>query len=472
MKIFTQTIDWPSPQLLAKWVMAAPHRIWLDSAMTDHSRGRYSFITGNPLWRWEMQNPDDFFLYSQENKVTLSSWNFLNKTLHALQKSISKCNQSDDSFFYGGLVGFLSYEAFHTQMLPNYKMKDMLSPLAYFLFCDSGLILDHQKKNAQLFSLGIHTDSKSCDIKLAKKRVACLLDEIKTLEASSDIQQSLVDWTLINQGKNEQITYLKKIKNTLEAIHRGDCYQVNLSRRLHFKSSSPNTHPESLYLNLRQQSPAPQMAFINLGSTQILSASPETLFEIKRKKITTFPIKGTRPRDDNLNRDTSLKNELANSHKDRAELLMITDLMRNDLGRICDYGTIQVPQILRVETFAQVHHLVAEICGRLKNNVSALEALQALFPGGSISGAPKIKAMEIIDQTETHPRGIYTGSIGYINLNGNADFNIAIRTALLQNKNLYYWSGGGIVADSNPQQEWDETLHKARGIFQTLRVNN
>ncbi|MCP5468135.1 MAG: aminodeoxychorismate synthase component I [Deltaproteobacteria bacterium] len=473
MNIYSQAIDWPAPEQLASWVMHAPHRIWLDSAMTDHTRGRYSLVTGNPLWRWEVNTNSEAWLYSQNNsQKKSSSWDFLRKTLKKFNSQKIQTKEIPGSFFCGGFIGFLSYEAFHHSFLPNSKLKTRHLPLAYFLFCDSGILLDHLKKKSWVFSLGLNEQTQSFENTLAKKRALTIIEEIQNTKKPQTANDISFDWVQNNSDNHEKKSYLKKIEKILQAIHRGDCYQVNLSRELHFKCAQINSQNAAiLYLKLRQESSAPQMAFLNLGDQQILSASPETLFKMQKNQILTFPIKGTRPRAKSCNQDTLIKNELLNSEKDRAELLMIADLLRNDLGKVCEYGSVRVPQLFSLESFAQVHHLVAEVCGNLKEAYNAFDVLQALFPGGSITGAPKLKAIEIIDELELHSRGIYTGSIGYMDLHGNANFNIAIRTSLLQNQDLYYWTGGGIVADSKPEEEWQETLNKAQGILKTLKLS-
>ncbi len=265
----------------------------------------------------------------------------------------------------------------------------------------------------------------------------------------------------------DRLQYLQKIALIKEALVRGDCYQVNLSQRF---TAEGDWDSAELYLRLRACSAAPQMAFLNLGEARILSASPETLLQIQGKVASSFPIKGTRPRKEDSAADRLELETLMASAKDDAELLMIVDLVRNDLGQFCEIGSIEVPARKSVESFPTVHHLVGHVQGRLRGDVSPLQALLQISPGGSITGAPKRKAMEIIAQLEEVPRGIYTGSIGYLGLNGQAAFNIAIRTALLRGRRLEYSAGGGIVADSDPGAEYEESLQKAKGFFMALGI--
>jgi aminodeoxychorismate synthase component I len=241
-------------------------------------------------------------------------------------------------------------------------------------------------------------------------------------------------------------------------IAAGDIYQVNLSQRFQTTLEVPAVEA---YRALRQVNPAPYAAYLDLGSAQVLSSSPECFLRMNGRDVVTRPIKGTLPR-------ACDPNQLLRSAKDNAELLMITDLERNDLGRVCEFGSVHVPSLVTVESYATVHHLVATVAGRLRPEVSHVAAVRACFPGGSITGAPKIRAMQIIDELEPHARGLYTGAIGYFGYNGVSDFNIAIRTTILQKGRLTFHAGGGIVADSEPVAEYEETLAKAEGIIRAL----
>jgi para-aminobenzoate synthetase component 1 len=262
-----------------------------------------------------------------------------------------------------------------------------------------------------------------------------------------------------------QSHYQEKIATAKKYIHEGDIYQVNLSHR--FTTEIP-IDPFELYRRQREVCPAPYSAYLDIGNHHILSSSPELFFEITNGIITTRPIKGTIPRGKTPEEDHYNRHSLTHSEKDHAELLMITDLERNDLGKICEYGSVTVTEHAKLETYSHVHHLVSTITGKLKKNVTPFQSLLALFPGGSITGAPKKRAMEIIQALETTPREVYTGAIGYITDDGDTQFNIAIRTAYTEGKNLHFHAGGGITADSDPKSEWDETCTKAKGFIETV----
>jgi para-aminobenzoate synthetase component 1 len=263
----------------------------------------------------------------------------------------------------------------------------------------------------------------------------------------------------------EQVEYEAAVRQALRYIAAGDCYQVNLSQRLHASLVGPAW---SLYEQLRRRSPAPYAAYLDCGDHQVLSSSPELFLRVRGREVETRPIKGTRPRGATPEEDAALRAELLTSAKDAAELLMIVDLERNDLGRVCEFGSVHVPALRELESYRNVHHLVATVRGRLRPEIDPLGCLRALFPGGSITGAPKIRAMEIIEELEPLRRGVYTGAIGWVDAQGNGEWNIAIRTMVVKERMAYFQVGGGIVADSDPESEFLETLTKARGMLRAL----
>ena len=257
--------------------------------------------------------------------------------------------------------------------------------------------------------------------------------------------------------------FVARVKVAQEYIASGDIYQVNLSQQFH-TTLPPQTRLLALYDRLRAVSPAPMAAYLNMGEAEVLSSSPETFLRMHGRSVETRPIKGTRPRFADPELDSRSAFELKTSEKEIAELVMITDLERNDLGRVCEFGSIKVTEMLKHERLEQVHHLVSSVTGQLREEADQLDALQACFPGGSITGAPKKRAMEVIEELETLPRGLYTGAIGYLGFNGESQFNIAIRTLVREGRRLSYGVGAGIVADSCPEMEYEETLQKAEGI--------
>ncbi len=264
--------------------------------------------------------------------------------------------------------------------------------------------------------------------------------------------------------------YLAAIGRAKEYIRQGDIYQVNLSQRFSTDLTMP---PFELYKRLRQINPAPFAAYLDCGDVKMISASPERFLKIdaKNRYIETRPIKGTRPRGKTTIEDERLKNALINSAKDRAEHVMIVDLERNDLGRVCEYGSVKWAELMVLEQYATVSHLVSKVNGRLRADADAADCLMNCFPGGSITGAPKIRAMEIIDELEPAKRSAYTGAIGYIGFNGNMDTNIVIRSFINKGDKLHFQVGGGIVSDSDPEAEYQETLDKAGALMEAVGVS-
>ena len=267
----------------------------------------------------------------------------------------------------------------------------------------------------------------------------------------------------------DRVGYEAAVARAVEYVHAGDCFQVNLSQRL---LAPLREHPLELYGRLRQLNPAPFAAYFDLGDFQVLSASPERFLRVENGEVETRPIKGTRPRGRTPDEDAALAAELAANPKDRAENVMIVDLMRNDLGRVCEFGSVRVPRVCEVETFRYVHHLVSEVRGKLRPGLGPLDLLAAAFPGGSVTGAPKVRAMEIIAELEPTARGPYCGSLGFVGFDGSMDTNILIRTFTAGRGWVQFPVGGGIVADSDPAREYEETLHKAAGLLRALDLAN
>ena len=277
-----------------------------------------------------------------------------------------------------------------------------------------------------------------------------------------------------NNGKKVELKggfshkgYIAAVEKARRYIIDGDIFEVNLSQRF---ETELNITPYELYKRLRKINPAPFAGYLNFDGVSIVSASPERFIRLRGDNVETRPIKGTRPRGANPQQDETLADELINSPKDRAENIMIVDLERNDLGRVCRYGSVKVTELAILEVFPTVFHLTSTVVGRLDEEKKAIDLLRATFPGGSITGAPKVRAMEIIDELEPTRRSVYTGSIGYIGFNGDIDLNIAIRTFIVKKNKAYFQVGGAVVYDSDPEAEYQETLHKAKAMIDSLNA--
>ena len=360
--------------------------------------------------------------------------------------------------FQGGLIGYLAYDlAPRIEAIPQSFPGSSPIPALRFGLYDTFVLVDHQRDRAKLWGLDLLGEGS--------KALTDRLDQW-----TADLARPLVESVLVpssgrvvaDQSRGE---YLARVARAIEYIRAGDIFQVNLSQRF---TAETRGDPLEIDARLRSTSPAPYSAFLRWGDYAILSASPELFFETEGHRIVTRPIKGTRPRRADPEEDLAMRAALIASAKDEAELTMIVDLERNDLGRVCDFGSVQVVEARAIESFRTVHHTVATVEGRLRAGVGPIDVIRALFPGGSITGAPKIRAMEIIDELEPCGRGVYTGSIGYWSANGRSAFNIAIRTIVCDHGRATYHVGGGIVADSDPEQEYQETLDKGRALFEAL----
>jgi para-aminobenzoate synthetase component 1 len=358
--------------------------------------------------------------------------------------------------FCGGALGYWGYDLARRLMHLPQQARDGegLPEMAAGIY-DWAVVLDHRLKTAQLVSR-----------QRLPQTAAALPDILGRLQSAIPAPPGGFRVFGPVASNFTRSGYEAAFARIQDYLHAGDCYQVNLAQR-YAAHASGDALPA--YLELRRLSPAPCSAFLSLPQAQILCASPERFLRVRAGEVETRPIKGTRPRRADAALDARLACELQNSPKERAENLMIVDLLRNDLGRSCEPGSVQVRKLFEVESFAQVHHLVSTVAGRLAPGQDALSLLRNCFPGGSVTGAPKLRAMQIIEQLEPHRRGVYCGAIGYIGHDGNMDSNIAIRTLVYSGGEIRFWTGGGIVADSSAASEYQETLAKAAGLLELLK---
>jgi para-aminobenzoate synthetase component 1 len=368
-------------------------------------------------------------------------------------------------------VGYLSYDLGHfIERLPSKAVADLQLPECYLGFYDAVAIFDHLEGRAYIASTGFPERGsgwqKRAGLRLEElKRMLADAHTLKELEAKQFDQPARSKVNLRSNFTHEG--YLEAVRKARDYIIAGDIFQVNLSQRFEAEMPLP---PYELYQRLRKINPAPFASYLNFDGVAVISASPERFLLLRGDRVETRPIKGTRPRGKDPAGDEALARELVNSFKDKAEHVMIVDLERNDIGRVCRFGTVRVSELMALEKYATVFHLTSTVEGRLRPGKNAIDLLKATFPGGSISGAPKVRAMEIIDELEPTRRSVYTGSIGYIGFHGGLDLNIVIRTILVKNGKAYFQVGGAVVYDSDPEAEYVETLDKARALIQALSI--
>ncbi len=377
-------------------------------------------------------------------------------------------------FFIGGWAGYFGYELGHyIESLPSVAVDDLNLPLIHLCFYDKLIAYDHTNKNFLLIALQFPSDSQSLQEKFEslEKLIEKSTHNKFPRPEFADIES--VDFSKIHSNMSRDY-YLSALKDIKRSIYDGDVYQVNFSQRFDCDFHSP---PINLFHWQNFYNPSGYSAYLDCGNFQVVSASPEMFITISDGLISTKPIKGTRPRileKNDLQRQINQKNfdELVASEKEQAELNMIIDLERNDIAKICIPGTRQVIQTRTIENYPTVFHAVATVAGRLKDDISFCDILRAMFPGGSITGAPKISAMNIISRLEPLQRAVYTGSIGFLGIDGSACLNIAIRTIIIKERKAFVQTGGGIVADSEPDAEWQETLVKARALIAGVNSAN
>ncbi len=452
------------PINLFQFLKGRRHLFFLDSALRRSSQGRYSFLGFDPF---------RVVLYKGCNYLPALQKEF--RQYSAITQKDS--NGNNPTPFPYGLMGFFGYDlGLYLEKIPVNSTDDLLLPDGLFAFYDTVLTIDHVLKKLMISSSGLPEMTNSLRQKKAHER----LNEMSRLltdyqnehrrEAANKIKPLSDNNRLIFKSNFACQTYVRAVQKALEHIHRGDIYQVNLAQRFECPIALNLEKTMMLYKNLRALSPTCFGAYFDAGKFQILSSSPERYLTLSDNLLQTFPMKGTRPRGQTRRADMKNRRALQESAKEKAELLMVTDLERNDLGRVCRYGSVRVKTMRQLETYSTVFQATACVEGILKTNHDVFDVMSACFPGGSITGCPKIRAMEIIETLEPHRRGIYTGALGYISFTGRMDFNMLIRTILNCHNKLYFHVGGGIVADSIPQAEYEETLVKAAALRRAIET--
>lgn len=464
-----------TPESLVEQLRGEPGIVLLRSGLFDTPQARYSFVAASPFLTFRASGsrcevtPHD--AAGQPHVQLGNPW----RGLEALLARYELLDEVDLPFPLGGCFGFWGYDLkeFVEPKLRVHTMADLDLPDCQLGFYASLVAFDHRLGKAWIIATGLGTDGTRDE-----RRQTAQFGFWRTHLATRPCPAASIprpDWHVREVTSSfSRAGFLAAVEAAQRYIRAGDIYQVNLAQRLSAQCNRTSAAPASLgwdlFRRLTEVSPAPFAAFLDGGDFQLASSSPELFLRLSGPHIQTRPIKGTRPRHLDPTRDAQLAYELQTSVKEQAELVMITDLLRNDLGRVCEFGSVQVPDLLRLEKFAQVQHLVSTIEGRLRPGVTHLGALAACFPGGSITGAPKFRAMEIIDELEPAARGPYCGALGYLGFNRESQWSIIIRTAICKDGVAHFPVGAGIVADSDPAAEYEETLAKARGFFAALEL--
>lgn len=440
-----------------------PFVFFLDSSLKGDGQGRFSFIGFDP-----------FEIYRAQGN------NCLGDIKKIWGRYFCPKNEDEKKFsipFYSGMAGYLGYDlGFQLEKVKRLQKKeDSIFPECLFGFYDCVIAIDHMAARLYVFSTGLPEKNSFYAHKRARERLRQILGrlaECPRLEKSclwrGDPFCLSCDETddLEIVSNFTRAAYETAVQKALAYIRAGDIYQVNLAQRFFFDAQRHNLEiePAHLYSCLRALSPSNSSGYFNCGDFQILSSSPESFLRLHNGIVRTRPMKGTRQRSDNPRENQRLKRELLSSKKDRAELLMITDLERNDLGRVCEYGSVMVRQMRILEEYATVFQTTSSVTGILQKGRDVFDLIRASFPGGSITGCPKIRAMAVIEELEPSARAVYTGSLGYVSFSGDMDLNILIRTLLVNEEKIFFHAGGGIVCDSTPQKEYEEIMIKSRAM--------
>ncbi len=437
-------------ETIADW----PWAVFLDSGRHHPGQSRYDIISAQPyirlVTRGQMTevHADGSALSRDDPFALLRRYLDIDPALSQDESALPFC---------GGAIGYFGYDlARRIEHLPSRATAGERVPDMAVGIYDWAVVVDHLEQRSWLVGQGRDAET---DIKWNALVARFTNPHVERARAPFRVTSNVT-------CSHTRESYGRVFRRIRQYIHDGDCYQVNLAQRF---SAQASGDPWLAYQALRVLNPAPYAAYLSTPYAQILSSSPERFLRVEQGRVETRPIKGTRPRAGHARLDAELAEALRVSEKDRAENLMIVDLLRNDLSKHCELGSVKVPRLFDVESYATVHHLVSTVTGQLRPGHDAVDLLRGAFPGGSITGAPKLRAMEIIDEVERFRRGVYCGAIGYIGFDGGMDTNIAIRTLTFSHDTIRFWAGGGIVADSTEDAEYQETFDKAAALLRLLQ---
>ncbi len=454
----------------AAWCFEAfagrPFSFFLDSGMDPQKLGRYSFMGSDPFL--VLRSRGDTITLVRNGVEEARKGNPFD-VLGELLKVYTLDSGESGIPFVGGAVGYFSYDLCHfIERLPTTAVDDLQLPECYLAFYDTAVTFDHLENKTYLVSTGFPELEEAGRQRRAVERLNELRSMVRLCPPPSGIKEVHSNRGIVLKANFSHEGYLEAVATAREYICAGDIFEVNLSQRFDVDLTIP---PYQLYKRLRKINPAPFANYFNFDGVSIVGASPERFLKVKGDYVETRPIKGTRPRGKTAEEDKALAEGLMVSVKDRAENMMIVDLERNDIGRVCRYGTVKVTEMAILETYPTVFHLTSTVVGQLNEGKNRIDLLKATFPGGSITGAPKVRAIEIIDELEPTRRSVYTGSLGYMSFGGDMDLDIVIRTIIVKGGRAYFQVGGAIVYDSQPEAEYIETLDKGRALIQALNLS-
>lgn len=427
----------------------------LESSLKHEQSGRYSFVGSDPFLECKAYGNTVQLIKTYASEMDEIEGN----PIEIIQNLIPSQKLKDAPFpFTGGGIGYLGYDVIRLYEDIGVTPQDELEmPDIHLMFYEKVIVFDHLEHKVFIVVMNEWTEDRKENLDKKVKEVEAELNNVylKTHKKKLD--------RLSFHAQTSKSEFMEKVEKAKKSIGEGEIFQVVLSQRL---QASFSGDPFSFYRSLRKSNPSPYMFFIDFEDYVVLGASPESLLKVQGREITTNPIAGTRRRGDTHDVDRELEKELLTDEKEIAEHRMLVDLGRNDLGRVCEIGSIYLSKYLTIERYKYVMHIVSEVKGELKEEVTPLEALTSCLPAGTVSGAPKIRAMQIINELETTKRGVYSGAVGYIGVNGNLDFALAIRTMVLKDQTAYVQAGAGIVYDSDPAGEYEETMNKAKSLLE------
>lgn len=433
--------------------ISGAHKVLFESNAKHEESGRYSFIALNPIASLEGDQSVSVFHKSGETSEFSTE-----SVLDVLKKRLPKFDEELPFSFFGGAIGHFNYEtAFHIESIGDLKPSDLNVPDVHVLFYDTFIVVDHLYQTASICAIDLWKEGRSEDeMNEAIELIAEQIQQANTYSAS-------IDSTIQFEPIIAKETFIEMVEQAKEHIVSGNLFQIVLSQR--FKAAFDG-NPFDLYRKLRTANASPYMFYLEMGAYTILGTSPESLVKINGRLVTTNPIAGTKPRGHTREEDYALAEALIHDEKELAEHKMLVDLGRNDIGKIAEINSVQVTKYMQIERYKHVMHIVSEVTGKLLEGQDAVDVIKACLPAGTVSGAPKIRAMQIINELEATRRGIYAGAIGYISASGDMDLALAIRTMIVNNETAYVQAGAGIVYDSDPNSEYEETWNKARALLE------